>query len=123
MHKLEEGNPLVLLCVEILFTPQGAQYWPAPEKVEKWLRTIDHALKTDELQPGEASRLTGRLQWGTQHAFRRLGRAMLRALIEHSKQRSSVIGPQLRKALCWWRDANNRRQWMLQRGLLSKHLC
>ena len=62
-RKLEHGNPLVVLGIEVFFSSSGTRYWPSPEKVEKWLRILEEAIRSGELSPGEASRLAGRLQW------------------------------------------------------------
>ena len=59
----------------------GASFKPSRDKRQKWIQTITAALERGRLTDGEASKLSGALQWSTQHSFRRLGRAMLRPLI------------------------------------------
>lgn len=89
-RKLEAGNGLVVLGVHV-FTDQtpregyGITLWPSQDKVRKWLKKIGLALATLKLTSGEASKLSGGLQWACQMAFRRLGRAMLRPIIDQIK--------------------------------------
>ena len=103
-QKLVWGNPLVVLGVEVTVDSEGADLWPAPEKVTKWLAKIDVVLAVGQLTSGEASKLSGHLQWAAQNAFRRLGRAMLRPIIRQIRSRNSAIGQELRLALMWWRS-------------------
>ena len=49
----------------------GAQFWPAPDKVEKWLVTLASCRITSELSPGLAAKLAGQLQWACQCTFKR----------------------------------------------------
>ena len=93
------GNPLVILGVEARLLSGGAQFWPAPEKVAKWLPTIKAAIADRQLSPGEANKKAGQLQWSTQRSFRKLGRAMLRPLIEHARGKDSQVGQELLMAL------------------------
>ena len=46
--------------------------------------------------------MAGKLQWASQSAFKGLGRAMLRPIIDQKKARSSAMGPELQAALDWW---------------------
>jgi len=103
-RKLESGNPLVVLGVEVLLAPEGLTFWPATGKVEKWLAKIDAALASGSLRPGEASKLSGALQWGTQFAFKRLGRAMNRPLFRKSHQWHPKLDGEMMLALAWWRE-------------------
>ena len=88
--KLEAGNGLVILGVHV-FTDQsprenyGINLWPSQDKVQKWVGKIGLALATLKMTSGEASKLSGGLQWACQMAFRRLGRAMLRPIIDQIK--------------------------------------
>ena len=108
--------------------------WPSPEKLSKWLARIHNALETNTLCGGEASKLSGQLQWCSQKVFRRAGRAMVRPIIEYEfcvqmpghyrdvghysarqvRARSSAVGDRLRTALQWW-------QQTLQLNLRYKH--
>ena len=127
--KLEAGNGLVILGVHV-FTDQsprenyGINLWPSQDKVQKWVGKIGLALATLKMTSGEASKLSGGLQWACQMAFRRLGRAMLRPIIDQIKYafctfdracmylvactyvfrtRTGEVGKDLRLALVWWK--------------------
>ena len=101
-RKLECGNPLVVLGVECTLDSIDATFWPSPDKVQKWIATIVRILLDMCMTSGEASKLAGQLQWAAQSTFSRLGRAMLRPIIEHIRARSSTVLPQLALALNWW---------------------
>ncbi len=103
-RKLGFGNPLTVLGVQIEIADEGVKFWPAPEKVQKWLECIEAALEQGFLVSVDASKLSGRLQWASQYAFRRLGRALLRPIIDHIRACSSEVGPDLRLVLLWWAD-------------------
>ena len=121
--KLEHGQCLVILGVEIRLSTHGATFWPSPEKVAKWCAEIKAALVANvkhlvrivsllhahsgcmcqALECGAASKLSGKLQWASQSAFQSLGRAMLRALIDHARRNTNpVLSKELQQALKWW---------------------
>ena len=79
--KLECGNPLTILGIRVTLCGEGVIFWPDDKKVVKWTGQIESYLALSRLTEGEASKLTGALQWGTQKMFNRIGRAMLRPLI------------------------------------------
>jgi hypothetical protein len=58
--KLETGNPLVVLGVQVEAHLGGIVFTPAPDKVEKWMLDIKSALKAGRLTAGEASKLAGK---------------------------------------------------------------
>ena len=103
-HKLLHGNPLEVLGIDITVSSTGATFWPAPTKVAKWMSEIERFLNLGIMLSGEASKLAGQLQWGAQHIFKKLGRAMLRPIFDHIHAASSEIGRELELALRWWRD-------------------
>ena len=100
--KLDFGRRIVILGVEMLMQKDGVQFWPAPDKVAKWLAIMRRALREGCLRSGEASKLAGMLQWATQQCFRRLGRAMIRPIFDQIKRKCSAIGRELELALRWW---------------------
>ena len=59
-RKLETGNPLVVLGVQIEAHLGGVVFTPAADKVKKWLLDIQCALKVGRLTSGEASKLAGK---------------------------------------------------------------
>lgn len=73
-----------MLGVLITLKAEGLTFWPSEDKVKKWLSTIEQHLASGRMCSGEASKMSGRLQWGTQRAFKRLGRAMLRPIVRCS---------------------------------------
>ena len=69
------------------------------------------------LECGAASKLSGKLQWASQSAFKSLGRAMLRALLDHARRNTNpVLSKELQQALKWWLQ-------LLQLDLRSAALC
>ena len=103
-HKLEAGNPLIVLGVQVLVLEDGLTFWPAPGKVEKWSTRISEALRTGKMSPGEASKLSGALQWGTQFVFKKLGRAMTRPIFRKAHQHFPELDDEMLLALRWWRE-------------------
>ena len=102
--KLADGNPLVILGVNVHLGAEGATFWPSGDKVEKWLARINEALWCNQLSAGDASKLSGALQWGSQFVFRRLGRAMVRPLCKQARSRHPRVDAELRLALEWWKE-------------------
>ena len=101
-HKLGQGTQLVVLGIELAVKTSGLTLWPSEDKVTKWTHRITRALKEGKLSPGDASKLSGALQWATQAIFKKLGRAMIRPIIKQSYARWSKIGKELELALRWW---------------------
>jgi len=101
-HKLGHGSQLIVLGIEIAFKSTGLTLWPSEDKVDKWIHRITTALKQGKLSPGDASKLSGALQWATQAIFKKLGRAMIRPIIKRSYARWSKIDRELELALKWW---------------------
>ena len=56
--------------VEVKLSTKGYKCRPTEGKVRRWCECIEHALASDRLRPGEASKLAGRLSWGTSTMFR-----------------------------------------------------
>ena len=74
------------------------------EKVKKWTLQIETALRENHLPAGDAAKLVGRLLFGAQYIFRKMGRAMLRPLYQQQFDPlpGGRIGASLRLALVWW---------------------
>ena len=100
--KLLSGNPLVVLGIEMSLGLSGVTLCPSSEKINKWLLRIEMALDTGHLSGGDASHLSGALQWASHAMFKRLGRAMLRPIIRQIVSKDGRICLQLRLALEWW---------------------
>eukprot|EP00973_Karenia_brevis_P002222 298811-Karenia_brevis.AAC.1 len=74
-HKLGCGKQLEVLGVQVTVGENGFRCAPAPLKVKKWLAEIGTALHEHKLSAGAASKLGGRLSWGSSVMFHRVGRA------------------------------------------------
>ena len=114
--KMGCSNPLVVLGVSVLLSRDGVTFWPAPEKVSKWVAAIDGFLSQLKMDGGQASKLAGQLAWASQCAFRRLGRAMLRPINEQVRSKCHQVDASLKLALEWWREVlalslRERRPW------------
>ena len=99
---------------------------------------IEHALNSEMLPPGVASKLARKLSWGCSHMFARFGRAMLRSvsstlhvlpclsviawcerpLFDQKTKRDGALNPELIHALEWWREV-----MLLQMRVVRKHAC
>ncbi len=112
--KLIAAMPLILLGVDVSLTSYGASFVPDAAKREKWMQRIRQYLEAGKLTPGEASKLSGFLQWATQKTFKKLGRAMIRAIFKQASGRSSCIGKELELALRWWLQ-------VLELGIAEEH--
>lgn len=105
--KLEAGTELVLLGVAVRLSRDGALHKPSADKVVKWSGKLKSFLATGKLCGGEASKMAGALQWAAQHTFKRLGRAMIRPIINQEHSRSSHINDELQLSLNWWLEVLN----------------
>ena len=101
-RKLDFGPSLVALGILITPSAEGYSCSLAKEKAQKCIQTIADALAANELQPGAARKLAGRLSWASQFIFRRLGRAMLRPIFGKGHSAAFEIDGALREALLWW---------------------
>jgi hypothetical protein len=103
---MEYGNPLQVLGLHFQGSNKGVCVQVTDDKAQKWLEDVDKALATGRLTPGDAAKLAGRLSFAAQHTFRRLGRAMLRALFhqEHAPLKGARLGADLKLSLEWWRQ-------------------
>jgi len=101
-RKLEHGESLVILGVEVHMSVDSYMLRPSRDKVAKCVVTIHKALESGCLHKGDAQKLAGRLSWSTQHIFHKLGRAMLRPIFDQKFARDVGIGPALATALKWW---------------------
>ena len=124
--KLDHGMSLVVLGAEISFKQEYFSCRPAPNTVAKCLKVIRDSLSSGSLLAGDAQKLAGRLNWSTQHLFKRLGRAMLRPIYQQKFTRKGVMRPILVSALRWWEhvltlEIAEQRSWN-QRSLPPAHL-
>ena len=101
-RKLEHGNPLTVLGIDIAIAEEGVTLCPSRDKSTKWAAGMQKALRLQSMSAGEASKLAGKLQWASQRAFMGLGRALLRPIINQSRARNNLIKHELALALSWW---------------------
>lgn len=99
----------------------GFTLTPSADKVEKWLRVLKEAVGSKVLAAGDASKLSGKLAWGSAHMFRhvlmftssvlsrslcmfrrRFGRALLRPIFDQMRRRDGKVDSELLRALGWW---------------------
>ena len=81
---------------------RGYKCIPAPAKIKKWKVIINRAQAEQRLSPGHASKLAGKLSWGSARLFRKLGRAMLRPIFDQKTRRDGGMTPELSRGLEWW---------------------
>ena len=91
-----------MIQVDIILSEKGYKCVPSKVKVKKWQSAINAAQAEQRLLPGCASKLAGKLSWGTSKLFRRLGRAMLRPIFDQKTRRDGEVSPELSRALEWW---------------------
>lgn len=58
------------LQVDIKMSKRGYKCKPKKSKVRKWVCTMEQAIEAGRLAPGAASKLAGRLSWGSSKLFR-----------------------------------------------------
>jgi hypothetical protein len=92
---------------------RGYKCQPKESKVRKWVASMRATLAKEQLSPGEASKLAGRLSWASSKLFKKLGRAMLRPIHDQKTRRDGRISHELRRALRWWVE-------VLEQGLCEK---
>ena len=68
--KLACGTRLDVLGIDIKMSKRGYKCRPKKHKVQKWVQTMQQAIAESRLAPGAASKLAGRLSWGSSHMFR-----------------------------------------------------
>ena len=126
--KLEHGLQLVILGIELTVGEHGFRCRPSPDKIKKWLGTIDESLSCCRMTPGAASKLAGQLNWASSRMFNRLGRAMLRPIFDQQRRYAGEVDNELCRALQWWRDVlaldiAEVRQWELPKGEAVHLFC
>ena len=80
----------------------SAKFYICPEKREKWIAQIANALEMGHLDARDAAKLAGRLSFANQNLFRKLGRAMIKAVYTQASTKTGLMNPRLREALRWW---------------------
>ena len=120
---------LVVHCqVNIRMSKKGYKCMPQASKVERWTREIEEVLASGRLWPGAASKLAGRLSWGSSAMFRKLGRAMLRPIHDQKSRRDGHMSEELKASLHWWHEVLQsslceRRAWFEQSRSVVHLFC
>ena len=73
-----------------------------PAKIGNWQQEIRNCLARNCLQPDEARKLAGKLNWGSSAAFGRAGRVHLAPLFRHASGSTSKMSGRVERALRWW---------------------
>ena len=68
--KMACGKSLDILGIDIRLSRKGFKCTPQSRKVQKWMQKIRSALEAEKLTPGDASKLAGKLSWGSISMFR-----------------------------------------------------
>ena len=77
---------------------------PSKGKRDKWLSKISAILQQNCLHPGEASKLSGALNWASQQSFKKLGRGMLIPIRRQIWAKTSDLNKELELALKWFAE-------------------
>ncbi len=72
------------------------------EKRSKWRTEVEGILARNYLTPSSATKLAGRLSWGSSAVYGRACRVHLAPLYQHARGASSRVSGRLRRSLQWW---------------------
>ena len=100
--KLEWGPNLTILGIKFQLTRTGFRCFPSETKVRRWIAILEECRLKERMSAGLASKMAGKLSWGASRIFRKLGRAMLRALHDQKTRRDGHMSCELRQAVEWW---------------------
>ena len=103
-RKLERGNPLTGLGVDIEISANESTVWPTRDLLNKWQEELKSCANKGAMSSGLASKMAGRLNFAAQNCFKRFGRAMIRPFYEHqyASRRRNHCSPLLLNAVRWW---------------------
>ena len=104
-EKTDCGSSLAVLGLLLKIMPDGLQISVDSDKREQWLDIIQGAIDKHQLSAGTAGKLVGKLGFGTQFAFGKRGRAMLRPIYrqQYAPLKGGFTSELLISALRWWR--------------------
>ena len=113
--KLEYGNPLTVLGIDVEAGHEEVRATVNQEKAQCWSNTLKAALdqQVPTMAPSDAGKMAGRLSFAARSTFRFMGRAMVKpfyaqqyaATGRKAKGGAAAIlrmGPDLRAASEWW---------------------
>ena len=102
--KLEHGNPITILGIDIKIGPDDVTMWPTERKVQQWTAELEQCCSSGKMSSGLASKFAGRLNFATQSCFKKFGRAMVRPFYaqQYAPTRDGRCNPALSNAIKWW---------------------
>ena len=102
--KLQHGNPLTILGVDVKMDDKRIEIWPSKDKVAQWQRDLKVCLDSRAMTSGFASKMAGRFNFAVQNCFRQFGRAMVRPFYaqQYAKNRNGRCDEILMGAIKWW---------------------
>ena len=102
--KLEHGNPLTILGVDVKVNSDEVIVWPTQAKLDTWKKELEDCKERGVMSPGLASKMAGRLNFAAQNCFKRFGRAMIRPFYaqQYAPSRNNGCSPTLLSAMNWW---------------------
>ena len=102
--KLEHGNPLTILGVDVCIGSKEITVWPTKSKVQLWQQQLLHHQTTCTMSAGAASKMAGRLNVAFQNCFKQFGRTMVKPF--YCQQYAPTVGAKcnntLQHAIKWW---------------------
>ena len=87
--KLQHGNKLTILGIDVLSNSKEIVMWPTQQKVQQWTNELQKHEQSRRMTPGAASKMAGRPNFATQHCFKKMGRAMVRPFYAQQYSRKS----------------------------------
>eukprot|EP00973_Karenia_brevis_P078150 10853323-Karenia_brevis.AAC.1 len=97
------GEQLCILGLDVNVSARGFRFTPSKLKVKKYCEIIDEILCRGRLEPGLASKMSGRLSWSCSNMFHKVGRATLRPLFDQKTRRDGQMSDELKESLSFWR--------------------
>ena len=103
-RKMEFGPAVIILGIRVTPKRLCVKLELDEAKRKAYLELVCRALHNNCLTMGGASKLAGKLSFMSCWCFKRLGRAMLRPLFQHSHvpSRNNKLRNNLELALAWW---------------------
>ena len=112
--KLESGNPLTILGIDVNIRADEIILWPTELKIAQWKPELRLCVESGKMTSGAASKLAGKLSFATQNCFKQFGRALIKPFYaqQYKPTPSGRCSKALVKAMIWWLDVfeNNLKQ-------------
>ena len=113
------GSSIPILGLQVTCRESDIVIWLTEDKAQKWANSIRTSLNERKLAPGDAATLGGRLGFGLQCTWQKLGRAMIRPIFQAARGLFAhrEAGDALEMSLLWWKTLLEE---LLQRALSYK---